>query len=223
MTTSPLNAPQVVHFHQRSRKKLVLPREHGFWTMLAAAQLVSLSKVGLSAASVATLTGSVALVTLGGALAGPRIRRDGNLQVLSSAALGVSGLPIELSAGVPLQSALATGLTWTVVFVASALTVRAAFARKKSRRNVAPSSAPRRLEATAFIACVLAAIGCAAWSQSAEALALAFTALCVVAFGSMRFSPKQVKELGLLLAGMMLLVATTLIFGSTLLRNAVLV
>lgn len=223
MTSSPLNAHPLVHFHQRARRKLALPREHGFWTMLAAAQLVSLSKAGLSLSSLATLTGSVAFVTLGGALAGPRIRRDGNLQVLSSAMLGMSGLPVELASGVPLSSALTTGLTWTVVFIAGALTVRAAFARKKSRRNVAPSSAPRRLEALAFVLCVLAAVGCAAWSANGEALALAFTAACVVAFGSMRFTPKQVKELGLLLAGMMLLVATTLIFGTTLLRNAVLV
>ncbi len=189
--------------------------------MLAVALLVSLSKVGLSLTSLALLVTSVAVLAGGGALAGRRVRREGGLQVASAATLGMSGVPLELASGVPWQSSLATALTWVVVFVAGALVVRAAFARKRAQKTPAGTVSAAQLETVAAVGSALAAIVCLVGAAYAEALALAFTTASVIAFSSLRFTPKQVRELGLLLAGMMVLVATTLIFGSQLLHDVV--
>src|SRR5690606_28123041 len=121
----------------------------------------------------------------------PAIRRRPSLQLASSAVLGLSGLPIELSFGRPLLDALATTLAWVVLFTSSALLVRAAFARAR-RRGTPPS----RLEATALLATSAAAVGCALTGANPQAAALAVAALCfsIIAWG--RSTPKQLKRLG---------------------------
>ena len=189
----------------RRRKGFRFPREHGFWTMLGAVQLATLLRVGVSWATIGALSGMVVVFSIVGGATGRAIRRRPSLQIGSSALLGLSGLPIELTSGVPPTAALATAAAWIVVFTASALLVRAAFARG-SRRG----SHPGRYESGAVVLSTLGALGCAFAGFATEALALLISTICFSFIAGRRPTPKQVKGVGLALAGVAVLAGTFL-------------
>ena len=111
-----------------------LPREHGFWTMLAAAVFVAAGRSQPSAALLLAATATVTMAVLSGAALATSIRRRASLQVGSAGALSLVGIPIELAGGSEPASTVLTSLALAVVFTSSALCVRASFAI----RNASP-------------------------------------------------------------------------------------
>lgn len=191
-----------------ARRSFTLPREHGFWTMLAAVQLAAVVRSGVGAALLASLVLVGVLSVLGG-LGSRAVRRRRSLQLASAAVLGVSGLPVELAFGVPWPSALATAACWVIMFGAGALLVHGAFARASRKRGPAI-----HYEAGACLLGALGAIGLALGGFALQASALGAATCCLAGLASHRPTPKQVKSLGLALAGMNAGVAVLLLFES---------
>lgn len=178
-----------------------LPSEHGFWVMLAAALGSALlrARVSLSSAGVALACALLAIVA---GSAGHRwVRRSSRLQLAATVGLGFSGAPVELAAGASGASVAVRSLARVVVFFTSALVVRAAFARS-ARRGETRS----RLIAVASVAVPsIAGLGFLAAQRLPEAAACFMTSALCAALVFIRPTAKQLKPLGLALAGLALL------------------
>jgi hypothetical protein len=181
---------------QRPRRTLELPREHGFWAMLAAVTASALVKSGASPRVL------VASIVVGGAAVfgamgfGRSIRRDGRAQVLSSAALGTLSLPLDLIAGRTWAPSLITSLVWVSVFAASALAVRAVFARASARTaRFSPW-----LSGAAVLLPAVAALFCYVVAAPRELGASLLAAVSIGALVLTRPSIKSLKPVGIALA-----------------------
>jgi hypothetical protein len=135
------------------------------------------------------------LAILGAAMIGRRIRRNRNYQLLAAVSLPVAGVPIELASGIGVASVSSTALAWASVFLASALVVRGAFERSRPKGN--PTLLERSaLAVVAFGALAFALAGCV---REASALGVSFVALFVLV--SRHPTVKQLRPVGLALAG----------------------
>ena len=114
---------------------LRVPREHGFWAILVVVVASALSRRAGSSAAWLVATGVAAGAIAAASVLGPRIRRSAALQVVAAGALSASGIPVQLAAGITPGAAALDACAWTAVFMASALSVRACFARTPRRAN----------------------------------------------------------------------------------------
>lgn len=211
-----MNRPLAGGARRTKKNQLQLPREHGFWTMLAATQLVSVAKVGGSLRAFGVSLAVIALATLGAVLVSKMVRRNPSLQIVLAVALGGTGIPVELFAGGDPSEAVQTALAWCSVFAASALLVRSVFLRRKVEAGRAPSWKLWALEVGALVLCGLSAAAFAAWGRSDHALALVVATLFLGGLGALRPGPKQLKPLGLSLAALMLVLCGVLVYGEAL-------
>jgi len=185
-----------------------VPREHGFWTMLTAVVFAALARSKPSFEQLLVAAAVVAAAILLGGVFARSIRRHGTLQLASAVTLALAGIPIELVGGNPPRSVALTALAWAVVFASSALGVRAAFARASRTRRSQAEFLQRGSEAIAFAA-TLFFLGVGAIAQATAALVAA--AGCV-ALGVTKPGVKQMKAVGLLLAGVAAIAAGALSF-----------
>ena len=182
-----------------------VPREHGFWVMLSAVVVAAFVRnPGLAAAFVGVST------VLGAAWVGgevrARVRREERLQIASGAVLAVTGIPVELAGGATLVDALANAGAWVVVFGTFTLSVWAGTARSsRLRRQQVPL-----LTLLAFLIPLGGASGFAFAEFRAPALACMLAAVSSVAFAIWRPGAKQMKPMGLSLAGTATFVALVL-------------
>jgi hypothetical protein len=174
--------------------------------MLLAVVLAALLRVPFSSATGLTALAVLITAPIGGGLLARSIRRSGLLQVLSAAALAFAGLPVELAGGAELSSAVATALAWITILIGCALVVRAAFARAargKERRA-------RWLEAAAV---ALPAAGSTLFllqKSNTEARATAAAAAGCAVLVLLRPTVKQMKQVGVALAGLVTVAAVAL-------------
>jgi uncharacterized membrane protein YoaK (UPF0700 family) len=183
-----------------------LPSEHGFWVMLGGALAGALLRTG---ARVATLTVAVVTVVLVVATASAlhrRIRRSGLAQLTATLLLSLSAVPVELQGGVSASRVALGAIARAIVFVSSALVVRAAFAR--TMRGGATRN--RLLHLLSIAIAVVGAIALYASGHAQEASACTMAAGVCLVFAYTRPTVKQLKELGLALSGLVLASATAL-------------
>ncbi|HEX2674539.1 MAG TPA: hypothetical protein VHM25_26870 [Polyangiaceae bacterium] len=183
-----------------------LPSEHGFWVMLVGALAGALLRTGAQATplTVAALTG--ALVVAAGSSLHRRIRRSELAQLTATLLLSLSAVPVELAGGVSESRVALAAIARAIVFVSSALVVRAAFARTLRggvNRN-------RYLHLVSIALAVLGAITFYASGHAPEASACAMAASVCLGFAYQRPTVKQLKPLGLALSGLVLATATAL-------------
>ncbi|HET7545875.1 MAG TPA: hypothetical protein VFK05_38670 [Polyangiaceae bacterium] len=180
--------------------RAALPREHGFWVMLAAALLSALLRAGAQRASVFAATATVVVVVAAAGALHRRVRRNSLAQLTATLLLSLSAVPVELAGGVPHSSIASAALARAVVFLASALVVRAAFAR---------SMRGGRVRTFFFHLLSIAIAGVAALvfhatGRGTEASACAMAAIVCGAFAYQRPTTKELKFLGLSLSGLVL-------------------
>lgn len=141
-----------------------------------------------------------AVGVLGGGALHRRIRKSETAQLGAAAALSVVGAPVSWLGGVPVSAVVAGVLAWSSIFVASALLVRATFAR--SARS--PGRRPLALSVSALTLVVAMGILLAASGQWPESSACAVASVGCAALSCVRFRTKQLKHLGLALAAILL-------------------
>jgi hypothetical protein len=183
-----------------------LPTEHGFWVMLGAAQASALLRTSGSLFSVVVAVSVVVIIIAAASIGHRQVRKSSAAQLTAAAALALSSGPVELAGHIPLASVATAAMARVVVFVTSALVVRAAFARaaragqRRSRLLCGASLALPALSATFFFSlgrtaeagtCVIAGAVCSVFAWSAPTV-------------------KQLKPLGLALAGLALVTVVTL-------------
>ncbi len=178
----------------------LLPREHGFWVMLIAALLCAVLQSPRWELALLVSTASGALGAFGGGIIRRRIRRSGVAQLASAMALGLVGIPAAVVGGVTLQVTIATAAAWIVIFGSSAGLVRACFARARGQ-------ATRALAVEALAVALTGAAAAAFWTLDYPRQALACALVCLSALGVAAWRPgvKQLKPVGLALAGIALL------------------
>lgn len=176
-------------------ERLRLPREHGFWVMLGAVAITSLVRARFAPVALFVAGITLPLATLGAVAIGRRVRKNRSYQLVASSVLPVAGIPIELAAGIDVASVLATALAWTGVFLASALVVRAAFERSRARGN------PVVLDGAALAVVAVGCLGFALFGLLHQAVALGVCFVLFVLLVSWRPTAKQLRSLGLSLAG----------------------
>jgi hypothetical protein len=183
-----------------------LPSEHGFWVMLGAAQASALLRTRCLSFSVAMAAWVIGAVVFAGSWSHRRVRKSGAAQLTGTAALALSSVPVELAGVLPVASVVSAGLARAVVFVASELVVRAAFARAArggQRRSLLLCSGSLALPAASAV--LLFALG-----RTAEAGTCAVAAGVCAVFLCSRPTVKQLKPLGLALGGLALVTVVTL-------------
>jgi hypothetical protein len=183
-----------------------LPSEHGFWVMLGAAQASALLRTQASWPSVIAAV-LVAFAVIGAGSSSHRgIRKSSAAQLAATTALALSSVPVEVAGGLPLPSIASAALARVVVFVTSALVVRAAFAR-------CARSGQRRSLLLGYASLAIPALAAGllfALDKTAEAgTCLIASGVCAV-FAWSRPTVKQLKPLGLTLGGLALISAITL-------------
>jgi hypothetical protein len=174
--------------------------------MLLAVLLAALLRVPPSVSTL--LTGLVVTIVaaIGGGLLRGLVRRSGNAQLASAAALAFAGLPVELAGGATLSSALAAVLAWIAILIGCALVVRAAFARAaRGKARVA-----RRLEVAAVALPALASAIFVLERSNAEAWATGAGAAGCAVLMFLHPTIKQMKRIGIALAGLVTLAAVAL-------------
>jgi hypothetical protein len=120
--------------------------------------------------------------------------------------LAVAGIPVELAGGTPFGDAVANAFAWMVVFGTFTLSVWACTARSsKIRREKVPL-----LTLFAFLVPLTAAAVFAFAELRAPALAAMLGAVSAVVFAIWRPGAKQMKAMGLSLAGAATFVALVL-------------
>ncbi|HKO46582.1 MAG TPA: hypothetical protein VJV79_02595, partial [Polyangiaceae bacterium] len=135
-----------------------------------------------------------------------QIRKSSAAQLTATAALALSSVPVEVAGALPLASIAWAGFARVVVFVTSALVVRASFARAArggQLRSVLLYGAT--LVIPALSAALLFALG-----RGAEAGTCVIAGGVCAVFAWARPTVKQLKPLGLVLAGLALSTAVTL-------------
>jgi hypothetical protein len=177
-----------------------LPNEHGFWVMLLAAIGSALLRSHFARSallvSVAIAVGAVAFATL----LHRKIRGREGGQLAATACLGLAGAPIEWAAALPLSDVLAGTIARVAIFLFSSFMVRAAFARSARRPGLSSNvwqAASLLLLAMAFAVLALA-------DRLAEARACAMAGVVGGLLAWWRPTAKQLKPLGLALAGLAL-------------------
>ncbi len=184
----------------------LLPREHGFWTMLAAVIVTATLRSGISAATLFTaLSVTASLAVLGGVL-GRAVRRHEALQLGAAAVMGLAGVPIELVAQLQPASIFMTALAWSVVFSASALHVRSSFAQASRNRR----AQARALSLGAVGLPLVAAAFFGVTNHAPQAAAALVAALGCAALGIARPGIKRMRAVGLSLASVAFLAALAL-------------
>jgi hypothetical protein len=175
--------------------------------MLAAAILsAELRADGEPVAVVTGLVVSAGAVVLA-SLLHRQVRRSEGAQLGATVCLGLAAAPIELAARLPLSAVLAGTIARLAIFAASSFLVRSAFARSSSRRRRHASSAWQGA-ALLLLGAASAALGLAGRATEARACAVALAASVVLAWW--RPTAKQLKPLGLSLAGVALVSAVAL-------------
>jgi len=183
-----------------------LPTEHGFWVMLAAAQASALLRTGSTSPSMVIAVSTVVMVVVAGSLSHRQVRKSSAAQLLSAGGLALSSVPVEFAGDIAFANIATAALARLVVFVTSALVVRAAFARaaragqRQSRLLCGASLAIPFASAAFFFAlgripeagtCVIAGAVCSVFAWCAPTV-------------------KQLKPLGLGLAGLAAVTVITL-------------
>jgi hypothetical protein len=177
-----------------------LPNEHGFWVMLSATVLSAELRADFVGLALATGTLVVAAAVASASLFHRKIRSHEGAQLAATAGLGIAGAPIEWAAGLPPSAVLSGSLARLAIFLASSFLVRAAFARSSRKPGVSSSNWQRAallLLGTAFAALILA-------NRLVEARACVLAALVCVVLIWWGPTAKQLKPLGLSLAGLAL-------------------
>jgi hypothetical protein len=187
----------------------MLPREHGFWVILGAVVLSALSQGFRSPAAWAAATVVIVAAVALASLSGRYVRRSERLQLVSAGLLSGAGIPIRIASSSGLSSAALDACAWAVVFIASALSVRATFARASRSRN-----ASARWLVLGLVAIPAAAAICFSLaSQRAHAVVTLVAALGLFVLALWAPGAKQIKVVGLSLAGIALV--ATIAFGLT--------
>jgi hypothetical protein len=186
--------------------RAALPREHGFWVMLAGAQVSALLRARAHAPSLIAAAATVTVLIAAASALHRRIRGSGAAQLAATLVLSLSAVPVELAGGVPGPNIASSALARAVVFLASALVVRAAFAR--SMRGGRRRTFFFHLLSVAIAA--LAAVAFFAIGRGREAFACALAAIVCIAFAYQRPTVKELKLLGLSLSGLVLASAMAL-------------
>ena len=168
-----------------------LPREHGFWVMLALITASALLRV--RAAGWAPLVAVLVLVVapLVGGLLSRQVRGHGSWQLASTAVLSAVGVPVLWAGGDSMLNMLAFSLVWLSLNVAGALVVRAALQRRRAR-----------VKATLFeclgvrlpAGMLLGVLSISGWNERA-ALVVASAGLLLLVL--QRLGPQNLKRLGL--------------------------
>jgi hypothetical protein len=185
----------------------IVPREHGFWVILGAVVLSALSRsTGSPAAWIAACVVVIAATAVA-SLLGRNVRRSERLQLALAGALPVAGVPIRLAAGSSLASAAADACAWAVVFTASALSVRATFARASRSRHASATRLARGSVAVPMAAAFLFFL--ASLQTHAVVALVAAAGLAVLALWAP--GAKQIRAVGLSLAAIALIAA--IVFG----------
>jgi len=188
------------------RLRAALPSEHGFWVMLAGAVASALFRAGMSPVSVLVAAVTAMLVIAGASAFHRRIRRSGLAQLAATLLLSLAALPIELAGGVPMSDAASATIARAIVFVTSALVVRAAFARASRHGG-------HRTWGLHLLSVAIASSGAIAFyaaSRNRESIACAMAAGVCAVFAYHRPTVKELKLLGLTLSGLVLASATAL-------------
>ncbi len=191
---------------RRKHRQPLLPREHGFWVMLAAVLLcASMQSRALSVALIATVAAVALMTALAGGTIRRRVRRSNAAQLASAALLAAAGVPVALVGRLPLAQIAATTAAWAVIFVANALVVHASLARAKRRTRRAFGFAALAVGGT-----VAASIGFALSSRNNAAMATTITAFGLAAIALVAPTTRQLKPVGIALAGVAALAALAL-------------
>ena len=183
-----------------------LPSEHGFWVMLGAALASALVRAHGHRLSLLVAIFVAFAAICGAGLSHRLIRKSSAGQLIAAGLLALTSVPVEFAAGLSLPSIASATLSRAVVFVASALVVRAAFARSArggQRRTLVLSGAS--LVIPALTATLLFALG-----RVVEAGTCVIAGGTCAVFAWSRPSVKQLKPLGLALGGLSLVTAITL-------------
>src|SRR6478736_359471 len=106
-----------------------LPSEHGFWVMLGGALASALLRAHTGTVTLLVATVTALLVVATASAFHRRIRRSSLAQLAATLMLSFSAVPVELAAGMSIPSVSQATIARAIVFVSSALVVRAAFAR----------------------------------------------------------------------------------------------
>jgi hypothetical protein len=107
-----------------------VPREHGFWVLLAVTVGASLLRASSWTAFYVALV-TTTLVIISATIVGKRVRKNIPLQAAGSTAVAFSALPILVLGEVPLIDALALSFTLTVAFLSGTFCVQAVLYRAK--------------------------------------------------------------------------------------------
>lgn len=174
-----------------------MPREHGFWVMLGAAILSAELRAELTVSA-----SSCGVVVFVGAVASAcrlrrKIRSHEGAQLAATASLGLVGAPVEWAGGLPLSAVVASTLARLAVFLASTFLVRAAFARSARR----PSWSSGRWQGAALVLLGGAFVALTLAKRPVEARACALAGVACLALACWSPTAKQLKPLGLSLAG----------------------
>ena len=183
----------------------LVPREHGFWTILAAVLTAALVRAPFTPAVVATALLVLGASALLGGLINRHIRRSSVAQLASAGALSVAAAPVELVGGLPLGAVVSAAAAWAAIFVSSALIVRAAFARARRDRRLS-----RLLDGSSIGLCAVACTTFVALGAWREALATGMGAVACTGLVIAHPTVKQMKPVGLALAGLAALAALAL-------------
>jgi len=186
--------------------RAALPSEHGFWVMLGGALAGALLRAGAHVATFTVAVLTAALLVAGGSALRRQIRRSGFAQLAATLLLSLAAVPVELVGGVSVSRVALAAIGRAIVFVSSALVVRAAFAR------TARGGATRNwlLHLLSIAIAVLGAITLYATGHAREASACAMAAGVCLVFAYQRPTVKQLKQVGLALSGLVLASATAL-------------
>jgi hypothetical protein len=135
-----------------------------------------------------------------------KIRSHEGAQLAATAGLGLAGAPVEWAGSLPPSAVLASTLARLAVFLASTFLVRAAFARSARR----PSWSSARWQSAALLLLGVAFVALTTAERPVEARACAVAGVACLALAGWRPTAKQLKPLGLSLAGVALASALAL-------------
>lgn len=177
-----------------------LPNEHGFWVMLSAAVLSAELRADFGGVALAMGAVVLAAAVAAASLFHRKIRSHEGAQLAATAGLGVAGAPIEWAAGLPSSAVMSGSLARLVIFLASSFLVRAALARSSRKPGI--SSRAWQRAALLLLGTAFAVLALAGRIVEARACVMA-AAVCVVLIW-WKPTAKQLKPLGLSLAGLAL-------------------
>lgn len=169
------------------RSASFLPREHGFWVMLAAVLVAAVAR--RPEALTVWLAALIMLVAaaVGGGLIRRKVRHNGAAQLASAAALAMAGAPVDHVAGIPPGAIAATVGAWATIFVACALVVRATFSRARGH--------DARARTTTFLSVLIPAIVASAYAVAGAIPHAAATGAAALGCALVALSGPTVKQL----------------------------